>query len=134
MTMITRRQQRQGQSIWIEKHRTDSVTLEENIFLDALLRWVDIANTNTTTEIGDPFFLSNLTGATHWLYKNAPGADFEDKWYSDRRQFNSLLNTIAYQDRFISNIFLEFEKRGLTNSTLFVLTGDHGSNFANRNG
>ena len=50
-----------------------------------------------------------------------------------KKDFNDLLNTVAYEDKFISKVFAEFEKRNLMNSTLFVIVGDHGCNFKNRN-
>ena len=47
---------------------------------------------------------------------------------------NAMLNAIAHTDRFLSNVFDEFEERGLMNSTLFVIAGDHGVNFKHRRG
>ena len=120
-----------NKTMWVNSHKTNPVTLEDDVFLDPVLRWVDNA---TTSNIGGPFFLSYLTGVTHWPYRNAPGADWEHKSFVRKRVFNNLLNAVAYEDRFISNVFLEFEKRNLMNSTLFVIAGDHGANFLNRRG
>jgi len=122
-----------NKTMWVDSHKTNPVTLEDDVFLDPVLRWVDNATaSNTTPTIGGPFFLSYLTGVTHWPYRNAPGADWEHKSFVRNRGLNNLLNAVAYEDRFISNVFLEFEKRNLMNSTLFVITGDHGANFLNR--
>jgi len=113
----------------VDKHKTNSLTLEDDLFLHPLLRWVDESKAKHYKE---PFFLSYLTGVTHWPYRNAPGSDWEHKSFVQKSDFNNLLNTVSYEDRFISKVFAEFEKRNLMNSTLFVIVGDHGSNFKNR--
>ena len=123
-----------NETMFVNSHKTNPVTLEDDLFLDPVLRWVDETKAkhyNVTD--GEPFFLSYLTGVTHWPYTNAPGTDWEHKSFVGKKGFNNLLNTVAYEDRFISKVFAEFEKRNLMNSTLFVIAGDHGCNFKNRN-
>jgi phosphoglycerol transferase MdoB-like AlkP superfamily enzyme len=74
-----------------------------------------------------------LTSITHWPYELPPkGADWNNTAYTAEPSFNTLLNEIAYTDRFLSLLFDEFEQRGLMNSTLIVIAGDHGVNFKHR--
>ena len=52
----------------VDSHKTNPLTLEDDLFLDPVLRWVDerkAKHYNVTTD-GEPFFLSYLTGVTHW--------------------------------------------------------------------
>jgi len=105
------------------------------------MEWVDNKANETKTKGKEPFFMSYLTGITHWPYGPPPGGSewnstsiilSHGKNWKRNKSFDGLLNGIAYTDKFIANIFSEFERRSLMNSTLFVLAGDHGVNFLNR--
>ncbi len=125
---------------WKEEHKSFRFGYEDDLFIKPMMNWVD-STLNRTSSMklnstqNAPFFLSYLTGITHWPYNSPPkGADWNKRHYSNRPAFNNLLNAIAYSDRFLSKVFDEFENRGLMNSTLFVVAGDHGVNLKNRRG
>ena len=125
---------------WRKEHEPFRRCYEDDLFIKPMMNWVDSTlNRTSSMKVNStqnaPFFLSYLTGITHWPYNSPPiGANWNKRHYTARPAFNRLLNGIAYSDRFLSKVFDEFENRGLTNSTLFVVAGDHGVNLKNRGG
>jgi len=94
---------------------------EEDIMLEPTRAWLEGHRDH-------PFFLTYLTVSSHYEYL-APKR-YGLKIYSKENRFlDGYLNTIRYQDRFISNLFDVFRSAGLYDSTLFVITGDHGEAF-----
>ncbi len=93
---------------------------EDDIMLAPALEWVD-------RQGDDPFFLAVLTLTPHHDYGVPLG--FPTTPFVADRTLNNYLNTLAYTDRFIGKLHAGLEDRGLLESTLFVVTGDHGEGF-----
>ncbi|NUN16630.1 MAG: sulfatase-like hydrolase/transferase [Myxococcales bacterium] len=92
---------------------------EDDIMLEPSLEWVDKQK--------EPFFLAYLTLTSHHDYGVPEG--FEPKKYTDEAELNAYLNTLRYTDRFVSKVMEAFDKRKLTENTIFVILGDHGEGF-----
>jgi phosphoglycerol transferase MdoB-like AlkP superfamily enzyme len=97
--------------------------IEDRAMIKPMMEWVDGQ--------ASPFLLSIMTLTSHHSYRTP--STFEHKKYEGTEPWNSYLNTIRYTDAFLQDIFTEFEKRGLLDNTLFVLTGDHGVGVGYRN-
>jgi hypothetical protein len=101
---------------------------EDDIMIAPVAKWIDSRPNKT-----EPFLLSYLTGITHDNDKVPPNKQTWDaRSYVEYPKTNALLNNVAYTDRFVATVIKMFEQRGLMNETLFVIMGDHGGNFQNR--
>ena len=109
---------------WEKAHRANYFGYEDDIILKPMMKWVDSRC--------EPFFLSYLSGTTHDPYDAPPSISWEKKTFTEDEKINNFLNDVAYTDRFLTKVIGEFEKRGLMNETLFVIMGDHGGNFKDR--
>ena len=96
---------------------------EDLVVLEPSLAWLD-----EVTEANQPFFLSYLTLTAHHPYDTPP--DFSKQSYVQDEALNDYLNSIRYTDGFVRDLFAAFEARGLLESTLFILLGDHGEAFS----
>jgi arylsulfatase A-like enzyme len=83
---------------------------------------------------GKPFMLSMLTLQQHHTYRTPSG--FEKQRFAPNpggdkhaEEYNSYLNTLLYVDGMLKDLFAQFEKLGLMDNTVFVITGDHGEGF-----
>lgn len=103
-------------------HPKRSFGYEDRIVLEPTLQWVDQAMRSDS-----PFVLGLLTLTTHHAYSTPP--TFAEHDFSANRNYNQYLNAVRYQDDFLRDLFAGFEARGLLESTLFVLVGDHGQAF-----
>eukprot|EP00980_Cylindrotheca_fusiformis_P006480 scaffold1377_cov126-Cylindrotheca_fusiformis.AAC.25 len=110
-----------------ERHTTNYFGYDDNVFLEPIMDWVD----NQTSK-GSPFFFSYLSGVTHDPYNRPPAASWRRRTFSRHKTANGYLNGLSYTDSFLRKLVVEFEKRGLMESTLFVFVGDHGGDFADR--
>lgn len=72
-----------------------------------------------------PFFLTLWTTQTHLPYYNDRAVDFGT---GDER-FERYLNGIAAGDRLVGEVRRAIDRLGLTDDTLFIVTGDHGETF-----
>ena len=114
---------------FIKSHRANYFGYEDDIILKPVMKWIDTqANANKT----EPFLFSYLSGATHDPYDSPPKVSWEKKSFVKDSNINNFLNEVSYTDRFLSKLMGKFEQRGLMNNTLFVIVGDHGINFKNR--
>jgi len=103
--------------------RLDYLGYEDMMMFKPSLRWLDRRKKNK------PFLLTYLTLASHHAYRLP--SSFPKKKYIEHNnhQLNDYLNTLRYTDGFLERVFAEFKKRGLMDSTLFVVLGDHGEAF-----
>lgn len=76
---------------------------------------------------GRPYFASFLTIATHHPY-SSPGHRLPIS--TPAEAFSSYKVALAYTDSVVKELFETLKKEGLTEDTLFVITGDHGEGFA----
>ncbi|MBT8400197.1 MAG: LTA synthase family protein [Rhodothermia bacterium] len=96
---------------------------EETIMLSQSMAWVD-----EHAERGQPFLATFLSVTPHHPYSTPnhfPTRSFGD----DRPDYNQYLNAIAYVDNFVEKLMRKFDQRGLLESTVFVIVGDHGEAF-----
>jgi arylsulfatase A-like enzyme len=114
---------------FMEDHRANYFGMEDSVHLPAVLDWVDDMKNKT-----DPFFLTYLSGVTHDPYDMPPHWEGRKPQFSKDKKINGYLNAISYTDEFLKNVTQEFDKRNLTENTLFVLMGDHGFTAKQRTG
>jgi arylsulfatase A-like enzyme len=96
---------------------------EDMIMFEPSLQWVD-----SIVSQNKPFFLNYLTLITHFEYDTP--RSFPTKKYTDKDpDLNKYLNAMRYLDKFLEKLFEAFRQRGLLDSTVFVLLGDHGESF-----
>lgn len=93
--------------------------LPDGLLLPAATRWIDADRTR-------PFFLALWTIQTHHPYFAEPSQiPFEP---GDLEQ-NRYLNAIRVSDQLLGDLVNELGKRGLLDSTIIVVLGDHGEAF-----
>ena len=94
--------------------------VDDNCTAEAVIRWIN-------GEVGQPFFGIFWTGNTHWPYPSpqppAPGAFASDP------HLNRYLNALRSSDAAIGNVLDHLKERGLLDTTLVVVIGDHGEAF-----
>jgi lipoteichoic acid synthase len=93
---------------------------EDDIMVGPSLDWAKARK-------GAPFFMEYLTVTAHTKYVLPKG--FPVKHYTDDVKHNDYLNAVRYQDRFVGKVIDGFEKAGLADNTIFIVTGDHGEGF-----
>ncbi len=86
---------------------------------DALLDWVG-------ADPATPFFAMMWTNMTHYPY--FPSGDEVDFGVRDKA-LHRYLNALRHTDRVVGHVLQSLRDRGLTESTLVVLVGDHGEAF-----
>ena len=92
---------------------------EDKALLRPVMDWVDGQ--------ASPFLLTILSLASHHPYAIPDG--FAPESFVENREENDYLNTLAYTDRFLRELYGEFEARRLLDDTIFVVLGDHGEAF-----
>jgi len=95
---------------------------EDRIVLDHTMAWVDRARAG-----GDPFFLGMLTLTSHHPYDVPASAPHGAHGADD--EFGDYLDAVAYTDAFLRDLYDRFRRRGLLESTVFIILGDHGEAF-----
>ncbi|WP_457651959.1 LTA synthase family protein [Rhodocaloribacter sp.] len=104
--------------------RVNYFGFEDRIMMKPSLAWID-----RQRAAGTPFFLTYLTLTSHHPYQTP--ISFERRAFAkDDPDLNAYLNTLAYTDAFLADLFAAFEARGLIDETVFVIVGDHGEAFA----
>ncbi len=93
----------------------------DGILAPAALNWIEADRSR-------PFFLMLWTNDTHYPYAPASHENFGVR----DQDLNRYLNAIKGEDAMIGEIARELSARGLADSTLVVVTGDHGEQFGAR--
>ncbi len=93
--------------------------VDEVCAVDRLTSWLD-------EEPQTPFFAMLWSSATHYPYFTL---DSEIDYGVNDEFFNRYLNALHHTDRAIGHMLDELAQRGLDESTLVVLVGDHGEAF-----
>ena len=96
---------------------------EDRAVLGRMLDWAE-----RQQRAGRPFFLTTLTLTPHHPY-GVPRAFERHTLAPDNPALDRYLNALAYVDGVLAELFAGFQARGLAESTLFVLVGDHGQAF-----
>jgi arylsulfatase A-like enzyme len=103
--------------------RDSSFGIDEESAVRRILSWVDGLD-------GDErFFVTYLPIAGHHPYEVPPGGPF-----SGADEPGRYLNALHYADRALGELLGGLRERGLEESTLFVLAGDHGEAFHQHEG
>ena len=113
--------QAMGRGTAVSSWGMDDLTL-----FDGLLDWIG-------QDASKPFFAMVWTQQTHHPYTLAPGqqeVQFTSGDSGDRsRMLNLYLNDLRIADEQLGRLFEFLRQRGLAESTLVVITGDHGEAF-----
>lgn len=105
-------------------YRVNYFGLEDRVMMAPSLEWID-----RQRDEEKPFFLTYLTLTPHHPYRTP--LNFEKRSFTKADpDLDAYLNTLAYTDAFLADLFAEFEKRGMMRNTLFIIIGDHGEAFA----
>lgn len=92
---------------------------EDDIMLGPQRDWLETLD-------GQPFLMSMLTVTGHHDYALE---GYEPISFVEDPLLNDYLNGIHYQDAFVGRVIDMFKELGLYDSTVFVVTGDHGEGF-----
>lgn len=95
---------------------------QDHTILDSTHAWID-----AQTKDGKPFFLGLLTLSAHHPY-TIPES-FPNEVYSSDDELNGYLNSLRYTDSFLRDFWEGIKARGLAESTLLIVVGDHGEAF-----
>lgn len=87
---------------------------------EAFIKWLEEKSDEK------PFFATLWTMQTHYPYFTS-GKEVDYK--VDNIYLNKYLNALHHSDKVLGNILEELKKRGLSESTLVVVVGDHGEAF-----
>ncbi len=93
---------------------------EDDIMLEPSRRWLQ-------KEPDRPFLATYLTVTAHHDYV-VPERYGEEAFVEDEL-LNDYLNTLRYQDFFLSNLVQQYKDLGLYEDTIFLVFGDHGEGF-----
>lgn len=93
---------------------------EDRVLVGPVLDWIDAHRDQR-------FYASILTLASHHPYF-LPAGWARKSWHS-QTGLNDYLNTLAYVDDVVAQLFAGLEARGLLEDTLVIITGDHGEGF-----
>ena len=97
---------------------------EDRIMSRPILDWVDKQSENDT-----PMFLTVMTNVGHHDY-NPPSSWPKSKYDTALgEQHNDYLNSMAYIDSFLRDLFAELKKRRVFDDSLVIIVGDHGESF-----
>jgi len=95
---------------------------EDNAIVEPALTWAQ-----QVSESGTPFFLVMLGVTAHHPYSTPPG--LQPKPGFGKGSYGKYLAALSYTDGVTQAIFEQLRNRGLAESTLVVIVGDHGEAF-----
>lgn len=95
-------------------------SVDEGCVLDAATKWLPADATQK------PFFMTLWTAQTHYPY--FPPTP-EINYHVSESYLNRYLNALHYSDQQLGRLLDELQRRGLSESTLVVVLGDHGEAF-----
>jgi arylsulfatase A-like enzyme len=99
--------------------------VEDRCMIDMMLRFIDRSPQQK-------FFIFGWSNQTHWPYEPTPGQSEIDFLKGDKSYGNMswdlgrYLNAVREADAQIGRLLNELRKRNLADSTLVIITGDHG--------
>ncbi|HEY6546677.1 MAG TPA: sulfatase-like hydrolase/transferase, partial [Vicinamibacteria bacterium] len=102
---------------------------DDHLTVDGILRFLD-------QEPGQPFYVMAWTSATHHPYEPGPRLEPQLTNFFEGREepfdgwnMNRYLNLVKEADVQLGRLFAGLRERGLDESTMVVVTGDHGEAF-----
>ena len=97
---------------------------EDRVMSAPVADWVD-----AQLESASPFFLTLMTNVGHHDYQ--PPSTWTKTQYADAlgRQHNDYLNSMAYVDGFLAELFSKLEEKKVLDDSLVIIVGDHGEAF-----
>ncbi|GAA4048138.1 hypothetical protein GCM10022409_38160 [Hymenobacter glaciei] len=105
----------------IDPEKTDFLSSsDEACLIQSVAKWLP------KDSAAAPFFATVWTAQTHYPYFPA-GA--EHNYGVSERYLNRYLNALHYSDQQLGQLLRELRRRGLAESTLVVVVGDHGEAF-----
>ena len=96
---------------------------EERITLKPSLKWIDNALENNKN-----FLITYLVTTSHQPYNLPKSLEIKRYVHTANNLYNKYLNSLKYVDGFLEDLFKEFKKRKLFDTSIFILVGDHGDN------
>jgi lipoteichoic acid synthase len=98
--------------------------VEDRALLGPIEDWV-----KRQTSARTPMLVTIMTNVAHYPYN--PPKKWPREHYLDRPDgpYNDYLNSIAYIDSYLRDVYAIFERSNLLDSTMFVVLGDHGESF-----
>ncbi|NEU09936.1 sulfatase-like hydrolase/transferase [Flavihumibacter sp. R14] len=91
---------------------------DDQCMVDAFSEWVDTDD--------QPFFATLWNVQTHYPYFYSGN---EKDYHVESTDFNRYLNALRHADKTLGNLMAALKTRGLEESTLVVIVGDHGEAF-----
>ena len=111
-----------GSQAFLPEHKVNAWGVHEDAVLDGALAWVD------SSLAGDaPFFLHVNTVSTHYPYGMREGHQGPVAGDGRKARYD---NALHYTDAVLRRMYEALKARQAVESTLFVITGDHGQAFA----
>ncbi len=110
---------------WRALHRLNSWGVADDALREEAVAWMARADTE-----GTPFFAEYITVSTHHPYSVPPG-DHEE---GDQDPESRYLRALRYSDAFLGRLLASMKRRGLLETTLILIMGDHGEAFGKRHG
>ncbi|KAI8895517.1 alkaline-phosphatase-like protein [Globomyces pollinis-pini] len=95
---------------------------QDEILLPEIRRYVDDKVKSQT-----PYFLSVISNVNHHPFGTP--SSWEKLNLSEDKEYNDILNSIAYVDRYFSKLMSDLKERDPNNETLYVISGDHGHSY-----
>lgn len=104
--------------------RVNVFGFEDRALLEPISTWLD-----RQVAAQRPFLLTVMTNVGHYPYtlpSTWKASPFDANASTD---YQNYLNSVAYLDGFLQELFALFSSRGIENDTIFVILGDHGESF-----
>jgi len=98
--------------------------LEDRALLEPIRAW-----TSQQVSRGRPFLLTVMTNAGHYPYKPPSHWQRNEQYPAGSDEYGDYLNSIAYLDEFIRDLYGILETLHATDNTIFIVMGDHGESF-----
>ena len=99
---------------------------EDDVLLAKSEAWLK-AHLERKTDGTKPFLATYLTLTPHHDYR-APKR-YGRKRFHKKKRLNRYLNSVHYLDHFLKNLFEQYQRLGVYDSSVFVIVGDHGEAF-----
>lgn len=107
------------------QHLVNSWGINDDVMFQEMLDWID-------EQPDEPFFAFAYTIETHHPYVAPPESQHHDFGVDDE-ELDRYLNSLRAADAKIAHLIEEIDRRGLTDSTVFAITADHGESFGQHN-